>query len=137
MRSPAQRSTSRRAHKSLLHQDVGAERCLDQQQVCACTFLNRAKSLDLTFASLYSNAKHYKRATATGLMQLIGNSSGAAIGYIFNAQSAPGYQKGLWISVGLTALSMVVTTLHALALKRINRQRAEAVAAGAPNQPEL
>ncbi|KAM0755613.1 MFS general substrate transporter [Meredithblackwellia eburnea MCA 4105] len=84
-----------------------------------------------------NNAKHYKRATATGLMQLVGNSSGACIGYIYNAQSAPGYHKGLWISVGLTALSMVITATQAMALKRINEKRRVLVAQGAEDQPEL
>ncbi|KAK4704174.1 hypothetical protein P7C70_g2033, partial [Phenoliferia sp. Uapishka_3] len=47
------------------------------------------------------------------------------------------YAMRLWISVALTLLSMVITTFHALALKRINRHRAALVAAGAPDQPEL
>ena len=38
--------------------------------------------------------------------------AGAAIGYIYSADTAPRYTKGLWVSVGITVLSMVITVNH-------------------------
>lgn len=85
-----------------------------------------------------NNAGHYKRATATGLMQFVGNSSGAAIGFIFSAQTAPRYDQGFWVSFGLTVLSMIITTAHAFALRRINAKRAALIEAGGQvDRPEL
>lgn len=69
-------------------------------------------------------------------MQLVGNSSGACIGFIFSAQTAPRYARGIYIAMGFSVLSIVVTIGQALALKRINAKRAALVAAGAPDEPE-
>lgn len=69
-------------------------------------------------------------------MQLVGNSSGAAIGFIYKSQDAPDYTTGLWIAFSLSLLSIIITTLHAFALRRINARRAELVAAGAADEPE-
>lgn len=69
-------------------------------------------------------------------MQLVGNSSGAAIGFIFNAQSAPRYSKGIYIAMSFSILSVLITAGQAFALKRINAKRAALIAAGAPDEPE-
>ncbi|WWC65480.1 uncharacterized protein I303_108098 [Kwoniella dejecticola CBS 10117] len=82
-------------------------------------------------------AGHFKRATASGTMQLIGNCAGAAIGYIFNAQSAPRYFKGLYVAVGATVLSIIITVVQALLIKRENERRAKIVRDGAQDLPEL
>lgn len=39
------------------------------------------------------------------------DSAGAAIGFIFTAQSAPRYLKGLYFAVGMTIMSMILTAI--------------------------
>ncbi|ORY78469.1 major facilitator superfamily domain-containing protein [Leucosporidium creatinivorum] len=95
-----------------------------------------AVGLNVTWVTT-NTAGHFRRATSVGLMQLVGNSSGAAIGFIYNAKEAPRYNKGLWIAFSLSILSIIITALHAFALRRINARRAELVAAGAADQQEL
>ena len=70
-------------------------------------------------------------------MQLVGNASGATVGFMFNAQTGPRYLKGMYIAMSLLCLSVVITVCQAMALKRLNRINASKVAAGAPDQPEL
>ncbi|KAK0435180.1 major facilitator superfamily domain-containing protein [Armillaria borealis] len=80
---------------------------------------------------------HYKRAAGVGLMQFVGNSAGAAIGEIFDTRLKPYYHRSYYISIGLTALSMILTGLMMLYLHLANKKKAAAVAAGAPNEPHL
>ncbi|WRT68164.1 uncharacterized protein IL334_005139 [Kwoniella shivajii] len=82
-------------------------------------------------------AGHFKRATASGTMQLIGNCAGAAIGYIFNAQTSPRYFKGLYVALGATILSMLLTAFQALMIKKENARREKLVNEGAEDRPEL
>ena len=82
-------------------------------------------------------AGHFKRATSSGLMQMVGNCAGAAIGFIFNAQTAPRYYKGLYTAVGATCMVCILVTIEALLIRRENKRRAEAVAAGAEDCKEL
>ncbi|RSH95815.1 hypothetical protein EHS25_000908 [Saitozyma podzolica] len=94
-------------------------------------------STALNLAWCSGNASgHYKRATASGTMQLLGNCAGAAIGYIFNAQTSPRYFKGLWVAVGMTLLSIVLTIMQAMLIRRDNARRATLVAEGAEDLPE-
>lgn len=59
-----------------------------------------------------NSAGHFKRATAMGMNQCIGNSAGAAIGSIYNANTAPRYFTGLYISIGLTALGLILVIIN-------------------------
>lgn len=74
-------------------------------------------------------------ALSVGLMQLIGNSSGAAIGYIY--MDAPSYTKGFSISSAVTFFSMCIVVLLMWHYKRQNAKRTALIESGAPNQPEL
>lgn len=80
---------------------------------------------------------HYKRAAGVGLMQFVGNSAGACIGQIFDTRLQPYYHRSYYISIALTALSMIVTAVVMFYLREANKKKAEAVAAGAPNEPHL
>lgn len=68
-------------------------------------------------------------------MQLIGNSSGAAIGYIFMDQ--PSYTKGFSIASGVTFFSMCMVVVLMIHYKRMNRKRQALIDAGAVNDPSL
>ncbi|KAK0469552.1 major facilitator superfamily domain-containing protein [Desarmillaria tabescens] len=80
---------------------------------------------------------HYKRAAGVGLMQFVGNSAGACIGQIFDTRLQPYYHRSYYISIALTAFSMMVTTFVMFYLREANKKKAEAVAAGVPNEPHL
>ncbi|KAL7418642.1 High-affinity nicotinic acid transporter [Cryptotrichosporon argae] len=82
-------------------------------------------------------AGHYKRALCMGLVQLVGNSSGATVGFVFTTQTAPRYFKGLYFDIGMTALSIICTSVNLYLIKRINQRKQAAVDDGAANQPEL
>ncbi|KAL3425920.1 major facilitator superfamily transporter [Phlyctema vagabunda] len=84
-----------------------------------------------------NNAGHYKRACATGVMQLVGNSAGAAIGFIFKAQDAPRYFTGLYFALGMVLMSMCCTGFTSFMVRRANVEKRRLVAEGAPDQPEL
>lgn len=68
-------------------------------------------------------------------MQLIGNSSGAAIGYIF--MDSPRYAKGFGLASGLCVIGMGSVTLLMWYYNRENAKKRALVEAGAPDQPEL
>ncbi|KAI9634393.1 major facilitator superfamily domain-containing protein [Dioszegia hungarica] len=80
---------------------------------------------------------HFKRSTAVGLNQLIGNSAGAAIGTIYLSTLAPRYLQSMYISMGLTAVGIVTAVVLGLHFKRQNGIKRQLVAEGAPDQPEL
>lgn len=87
--------------------------------------------------SASNHAGYFKRAFATGCMQLVGNSAGAAIGFIFTAQSAPRYFMGLYFALGMTVMSMVLTIIMRVLLQRANKEKRRLIAEGAPDQPGL
>ncbi|RFU30936.1 hypothetical protein B7463_g5423, partial [Scytalidium lignicola] len=93
-------------------------------------------SLNIVWASC-NHSGYYKRAFATGMVQLVGNSAGAAIGFIFKAQSAPRYFEGLYFAVGMTIMSMTLTVIMSYFLRLGNKEKRRLIAEGAPDQPEL
>lgn len=68
--------------------------------------LYSSTSLNLVWAAC-CHAGFFKRAFAMGVIQLVGNSAGAAIGFIFKAQTAPRYFEGIYFAIGMTLMSMV------------------------------
>ena len=70
-----------------------------------------------------NHAGYFKRAFATGLIQLVGNSSGACIGFIYKAQQAPRYKPGMHFSIGMTCMSFVLTTSLAYAWRLENNKK--------------
>ncbi|KAH7024853.1 high-affinity nicotinic acid transporter [Microdochium trichocladiopsis] len=83
----------------------------------------------LSIVWLNSNfAGHFKRATALGFTFTVGNCSGIAVGQIFSAQTAPRYLNGAKITMGMTAVGMVLTMVYMAALHRVNRQREKRLA---------
>ncbi|KAE8445629.1 hypothetical protein EG329_013263 [Mollisiaceae sp. DMI_Dod_QoI] len=93
-------------------------------------------SLNIVWAAS-NQAGYFKRAFATGTMQLVGNSAGAAIGFIFTAQSAPRYFEGLYFALGMTIMSMTCTALTTIILRREIKVKERLIAEGVPDQPEL
>ncbi|WWD08279.1 hypothetical protein V865_006390 [Kwoniella europaea PYCC6329] len=82
-------------------------------------------------------AGHYKRAFSIGFVCLVGNSSGACIGFIFTAQTKPRYLQGLHFDIGMTLMAMVGVILQSFYCRYLNKKKREAIAAGAPNDPSL
>ncbi|KAK4903278.1 High-affinity nicotinic acid transporter [Elasticomyces elasticus] len=93
-------------------------------------------SLNLVWASC-NHAGYFKRALATGVIQLVGNSAGAAIGFIFKAQDAPRYLEGMHFAIGMTLMSICLTAINMLIVIRTNRQKRKLIAEGAPDDPSL
>lgn len=83
------------------------------------------------------HAGYFKRAVATGMVQFVGNISGAVIGFIYTTQSAPRYMMGLEVTLAFSVLSLVLTVFLSLMLKRENKRRDELISQGARDQPEL
>lgn len=65
-------------------------------------------------------APHYKRATALGLNQTLGNLSGAIAGQIYT--NSP-YTFGNSFSLGCIVVSNILTFCQVVTLKRINIKR--------------
>ncbi|KAL7010407.1 High-affinity nicotinic acid transporter [Cystobasidiomycetes sp. EMM_F5] len=82
-----------------------------------------------------NHSPHYKRAAAVGLMQLVGNSSGAAIGFIY--MDGPRYAKGFGIAIAVHSVAMMSIGFMLWYYNWRNAQKRAAVAAGAKDQPEL
>ncbi|KAK5725550.1 High-affinity nicotinic acid transporter [Elasticomyces elasticus] len=93
-------------------------------------------SLNLVWASC-NHAGYFKRALATGVIQLVGNSAGAAIGFIFKAQDAPRYLEGMHFAIGMTLMSICLTAINMFIVIRTNRQKRKLIAEGAPDDPSL
>ncbi|KUJ14691.1 MFS general substrate transporter [Mollisia scopiformis] len=93
-------------------------------------------SLNIVWAAT-NHAGYFKRAFATGTVQLVGNSAGAAIGFIFKTQSAPRYFEGLYFALGVTIMSITLTSIMSILLRRENRKKLRLIAEGAADQPEL
>ncbi|KAF1990633.1 MFS general substrate transporter [Aulographum hederae CBS 113979] len=103
---------------------------------CVAMGLYATTSLNLVWTSA-NHAGYYKRAFTTGTVQLVGNSAGAAIGFIFKAQDAPRYIMGMWFALGMICLSIICTLVLAFFLRRGNAVKRRLIAEGAPDQPEL
>ncbi|KAI1778465.1 major facilitator superfamily domain-containing protein [Hypoxylon cercidicola] len=84
-----------------------------------------------------THSGYFKRAIATSMVQVVGNVAGAVIGFIFTTQSAPRYMKGMWFAFAFTLVSIVCTLFLRFMLLRENAKKREAIAQGAPDQPEL
>ncbi|KAF8857021.1 MFS general substrate transporter [Acephala macrosclerotiorum] len=93
-------------------------------------------SLNIVWAAS-NHAGYFKRAFATGSMQLVGNSAGAAIGFIFKAQDAPRYFEGCWFALGMTIMSITCTAITTIGVRRENKVKLKLIEEGAPDQPEL
>ncbi|KAF2100183.1 MFS general substrate transporter [Rhizodiscina lignyota] len=93
-------------------------------------------SLNIVWAAT-NHAGYFKRAFATGFVQLVGNSAGAAIGFIFTVQSAPRYLEGFYFAIGMTCMSLILTAGLSFYLRKANTKRRARIAAGAPDRPEL
>ncbi|RDW89671.1 MFS general substrate transporter-52 [Coleophoma cylindrospora] len=98
--------------------------------------LYASTSLNIVWAAS-NHAGYFKRAVATGATQLVGNSAGAAIGFIFTTQSAPRYFEGLYFGLGMTIMSICLTLFTTFMLRRANKEKLRLIAEGAPEQPEL
>ncbi|KAK5131207.1 hypothetical protein LTR08_001232 [Meristemomyces frigidus] len=93
-------------------------------------------SLNLVWAAC-NHAGYFKRAFAMGMIQLVGNSAGAAIGFIFTAQTAPRYLKGMHFAIGMTCMSMCLTGLNMWVVVRGNARKRRQIAEGAVDRPDL
>jgi MFS family permease len=98
--------------------------------------LYASTSLNIVWAAC-NNAGYFKRAFATGMVQLVGNSAGAAIGFIFKAQDAPRYFEGIYFAIGMTVMSICLTGVNAWIVVRGNRRKRQLVADGAADEPLL
>lgn len=93
-------------------------------------------SLNLVWASC-NHAGYFKRAFATGMIQLVGNSAGAAIGFIFKTQTAPRYFEGMHFAIGMTCMSICLTGVNMWIVTIGNRRKRKQIAEGEPDRPEL
>lgn len=98
--------------------------------------LYSSTSLNLVWAAC-NHSGYFKRAFATGMIQLVGNSAGAAIGFIFKVQTAPRYLEGVYFAMGMVIMSMCLTAVNMWIVIRGNRSKKSEVAEGAPDAPEL
>ncbi|KAK3075392.1 High-affinity nicotinic acid transporter [Teratosphaeriaceae sp. CCFEE 6253] len=103
---------------------------------CVAIGVYASTSLNIVWASC-NHAGYFKRAFATGMIQLVGNSAGAAIGFIFKAQSAPRYLEGIHFAIGMTLMSIALTAINAWIVITTNRRKRALIAEGAPDEPEL
>jgi sugar phosphate permease len=72
---------------------------------------------------LNSHAGYYKRATAIGMNQSIGNSAGVVVGQIFKTTVDGKYLLGLSFSLGSILLAIIGHTALYVHFKRENRRR--------------
>ncbi|CEP59981.1 allantoate permease family MFS transporter LALA0_S01e00320g [Lachancea lanzarotensis] len=70
-------------------------------------------------------APHYKRATALGLNQTLGNLSGAIVGQVYTKSP---YTFGNSFSLGCIVLSNILTLLQVMWLTKLNREKAAILA---------
>ncbi|KAK5115895.1 hypothetical protein LTR62_000351 [Meristemomyces frigidus] len=98
--------------------------------------LYSSTSLNIVWTAC-NNSGYFKRAFATGMVQLVGNSAGAAIGFIFKAQTAPRYLEGIDFAIGMTVMAICLTAVNAWVVIISNRRKREQIAQGALDQPEL
>jgi MFS family permease len=103
---------------------------------CIAIGVYASTSLNIVWASC-NHSGYFKRAFATGMIQLVGNSAGAAIGFIFKAQTAPRYLEGIHFAIGMTLMSIVLTAINAYIVILTNRRKRVLIAEGAPDEPAL
>lgn len=88
-----------------------------------------------------NNPSYYRRATSTGVMQMIGNTAGAVVGQVFVAHDSPRYIKGMAVALGGNGLAIAVSALLIGGLVMMNREdvkssgnpRGDGEALGAPD----
>jgi uncharacterized membrane protein len=73
-------------------------------------------------------AGHFKRSTAVGFVFSVGNTSGVVVGQVFKAQQAPRYLGGMKVTLGLTALALLLTLAQTYGLHHVNQKRAKRLA---------
>jgi hypothetical protein len=95
-----------------------------------------ATSLSIVWAAC-NHWRYVKRAFATGLIRLVGNSSGAAIVFIFKAETAPRDAQGMHVIIVLIALSIAFPGSTAVLLDAVNKSKRCSIAGGAPDQAGL
>ena len=75
-------------------------------------------------------APHYKRATALGMNQTIGNLAGVIAGQIYIASESPRYKTGQAVSLTSICLAWALVWVMAFHLTRLNKQKAAKILAG-------
>ncbi|EMC95878.1 hypothetical protein BAUCODRAFT_109550 [Baudoinia panamericana UAMH 10762] len=98
--------------------------------------LYASTSLNLVWASC-NHSGYFKRAFATGMIQLVGNSAGAAIGFIFKAQTAPRYFEGMHFAIGMTIMSICLIGVNLCIVIAGNKRKRREIAEGAVDEPAL
>lgn len=63
-----------------------------------------------------------------GLTFTLANTSGAAVGQIFSAQTAPRYLQGLTIAMSLAIFAQLIVCALMVGMNRVNRNRAARIA---------
>lgn len=86
--------------------------------VCTIAVYN-GTGLNLAWLNV-NMAPQYRRATAIGIQQTIGNSAGAVAGQVY--RQAP-YYLGNGFSLGAIAVAEVLIVVHVLYLRRLNRAK--------------
>lgn len=70
-----------------------------------------------------NQAGHYKRASALGFQQAMGNSAGILAGQLYQSRWSPHYQIGHGISLGCMVLCIIGAVGHTLWLRKENAKR--------------
>ncbi|KAI1376395.1 nicotinic acid plasma membrane transporter [Hypoxylon crocopeplum] len=76
---------------------------------------------------------HYKRATAIGINQTIGNSGGLIAGQIYLSRESPGYKTGHAVSLTACGLTWCCTWVMMWILSRRNAEKDKKALAGGPD----
>jgi hypothetical protein len=90
-----------------------------------------------------NSAGYYKRATSSGMLQMIGNVAGAIAGQVYVASSAPRYIEGISVSAGGNGVAIAGCAALWFGLTILNRRRdrklaeAEATGDALPDLQEL
>jgi hypothetical protein len=93
--------------------------------VCTIAVYN-GTGLNLAWLNV-NMAPQYRRATAIGIQQTIGNSAGAVAGQVYNKSP---YVLGNSFSLGAIFVSQCLVTMHLFYLKRQNKEK-ELILSGA------
>lgn len=67
-------------------------------------------------------APHYRRATAIGIQQTIGNIAGVVAPQVYRS---PPYRLGHWCSLGSAIICMALISLQIVYLYTLNRKKAQ------------
>lgn len=83
-------------------------------------------SVGLPLAWLPGNKPRYaKRALATGMQLMIGNSAGIAMPFLYSAKASPKYYAGYGVSIAAVSVSVCIFTFMSIYYRRVNKRRAE------------